>query len=67
MSLRLFTTLMVALFSCGCSHTIGIHVDGESALKMQAGETYSFVVGGLHIDQQEIWETLFKEKIDSLK
>lgn len=57
MNLRLLSIVLVALFLCGCAHTIGVHVDGESALKMQAGETYSFVVGGPQaVEGSERWK-----------
>ncbi|MAW75848.1 MAG: hypothetical protein CMJ95_00465 [Planctomycetes bacterium] len=51
------TILTLSLLWGGCAHTIGVHVDGESARSMQAGETYSFVVGGPQaVEGSERWQ-----------
>ena len=51
------TILTLSLLWGGCAHTVSVHVDGESAQALQAGETFSFEVGGPQAVQgSERWQ-----------
>ena len=43
---KLLMFLLLSLLSSGCAHTVSVHVDGEASQALQAGETFSFEVGG---------------------